>query len=55
MLNSRLRMELIYHAQYTRPASGTGLAYTDNIFRLNIKIGLHQGILARLQNPEIDE
>jgi hypothetical protein len=55
VLNSRLRMELIYHAQYTRPANSTGLAYTDNIYRLNIKIGLQRGILARLQNPEIDE
>ena len=30
-----LRVELIYHVQYTNP-DGSGLKYTDNIFRLNI-------------------
>jgi len=55
VLNDRIRFEFIYHAQFTRPTGSSGLEYTDNIFRLNIKIGLHKGILGRLQNPDLDE
>jgi len=50
-----LRIELIYHAQYTQPTEESGLIYTDNIFRLNIKIGLHKGILGNLFNPSFDD
>ena len=49
--NFRVRFELIYHAQFTRPTGVDHLDYTDNIFRLNIKIGLHNGILATHYNP----
>lgn len=51
------RAELIYHAQFTRPtAEGQGpLEYTDNIFRLNIKIGLKHGVLPRLMDADADE
>jgi len=55
VLNDRVRVEFIYHAQFTRPAGSSGLKYTDNIFRLNIKIGLNKGIMGRLQNPDLDE
>ena len=48
IVSSRVRVELIYHAQFTRPASGGGLQYTDNIFRLNIKIALNRGIMERV-------
>ena len=49
-----LRVELIYHAQYTQPTESDGLTYTDNILRLNLKLGLHSGILAKFYNPEMD-
>jgi len=54
IMDGRIRMEFIYHAQYTHP-NGSSLKYTDNIFRLNIKIGLNKGIINQQQNPEIDE
>jgi hypothetical protein len=44
-----------YHAQYTHPTGTSGLSYTDNIFRLNVKIGLSKGLIGRLHNPDIDE
>jgi len=55
VLTDRIRMEFIYHAQFTRPEGSSRLEYTDNIFRLNIKIGLTKGIIGRLQNPDLDD
>lgn len=49
----RCRAELIYHAQFTRPSGS--LEYTDNIYRLNIKIGLQSGILPRTMDADFDE
>jgi hypothetical protein len=46
--STRVRLELIYHAQFTRPADSSGLKYTDNIFRLNIKIGMQKGLVQRV-------
>ena len=46
--SGRIRVELIYHAQYTRPAGSSGLEYTDNSYRLNIKIAVNKGILQRV-------
>jgi hypothetical protein len=40
--------------QYTNP-DGSGLKYTDNIFRLNIKLGINKGILGTMYNPDIDD
>jgi hypothetical protein len=48
IVNSRIRMEFIYHAQFTRPTGSSGLEYTDNIFRLNIKIALNKGLMQRV-------
>lgn len=48
IVSSRVRVEFIYHAQFTRPAGSSGLEFTDNIFRLNIKIALNKGILQRM-------
>jgi hypothetical protein len=48
VLSERLRVEFIYHAQFTRPSGSSGLEYTDNIFRLNIKLALDRGGLQRL-------
>jgi hypothetical protein len=55
MKSAPLRVEFMYHAQYTQPTEESGLIYTDNIFRLNIKIGLHTGILGSLFNPSFDD
>jgi hypothetical protein len=48
IVNDRVRVEFIYHAQFTRPAGSSGLEYTDNIFRLNFKLALGQGVLRRV-------
>jgi hypothetical protein len=48
IVNDRVRVEFIYHAQFTRPAGSTGLEYTDNIFRLNIKIALSDKLMGRV-------
>jgi len=53
IFHGRVRGEFIYHIQWTRP-NGT-LQYTDNIFRLNIKIGLQHGILPRVMEGDFDE
>lgn len=55
VVNDRMHIELIYHAQFSRPADGGSLEHTENIFRLNLKIGLREGLLRRLQNPSNDD
>jgi hypothetical protein len=50
----RLRVEFIYHAQWTHPSGSNGLSFTDNIYRVNIKLGLTKGIIGRFQEPDID-
>jgi hypothetical protein len=54
VLSDRVHLEFIYHAQFTRPAGGSSLEFSENIFRVNVKIGLHEGLLRRLQNPHHD-
>jgi hypothetical protein len=46
-------VEFQYFAQYTRPGGG-GLAYTDNIFRLNFKLSTRAGIF-KLLDGGIDD
>jgi hypothetical protein len=48
VLSDRVRVEFIYHAQFTRPAGSSGLEYTDNIFRLNIKLAMAKKLLGRV-------
>ncbi len=50
-----IRIEFIYHAQFTQPDEESGLTYTDNIYRINIKLGINKGILGSLYNPDIDD
>jgi len=50
-----IRIEFIYHAQFTQPDKESGLGYTDNIYRVNIKLGMHKGILGSLYNPDLDD
>jgi hypothetical protein len=51
VINSRLTCELVYGAQFTRSNSGS-LDFTENMIFLNFKIGLAEGILERLYNPD---
>jgi hypothetical protein len=46
--NHHLHVEFIYHLQLTRQVPSDRLAYTDNIFRLNFKIGTKHGLLRRI-------
>jgi hypothetical protein len=50
ILSDRVRVEFIYHAQFTRPSGSSGLEYTDNIFRLNFKLALDRRVLGRVLN-----
>jgi len=52
IVSSRLRVEFIYHALFTGPSGSSGLEYTDNVLRLNVKIDLGKGILHRIFEPE---
>lgn len=51
IINSRLRCELVYCAQFTA-STGSSLDFTENIIFLNIKVGLAEGLLERLYNPD---
>jgi hypothetical protein len=52
--NHHMRIEVIYHVQMTRKSASDPLAYTDNIFRLNFKIGVKKGLLERLSGAELE-
>jgi hypothetical protein len=49
--NDRLRIEFLYHTQWGQATGSDALVYNQNIFRLNIKLGLKRSILSRLWNP----
>lgn len=51
VLNDRVRVEIIYTAQFTRSSPGSSLEFTDNIIQLNIKLALRKGVLGHLFNP----
>ena len=53
VLTDRLRMEFTYYADFTRPHDGA-LAYTENIFLVNFRFSLHEGLLGDLLNPSRD-
>ena len=55
ILGDGIHLELIYNAQLSRPSGGGALALSENIFTLNVKIGLHHGLLRRLQIPNHDD
>jgi len=48
IVSDRVRVELIYHAAFTRPSGSSSLEHTDNIYRLNIKIALNKGLMQRV-------
>jgi hypothetical protein len=49
--SNRLRVEFVYHAQWGQATGSDALIYNQNIFRLNVKIGLKRSILSRVWNP----
>lgn len=55
ILNDRFIVELLYYAQYSRPGEGEPLEYAENMLRVNLKVGLNQGVLRRLLNPASEE
>ena len=55
ILNDRFIVEFLYYAQFSRPGEGKPLEYAENMLRVNLKVGLNQGILGRLLNPVSEE
>ena len=55
ILNDRLIVEFLYYAQFSRPGEGEAFEYAENMLRVNLKIGLNQGVLRRLLNPASEE
>ncbi|HKD09894.1 MAG TPA: DUF2490 domain-containing protein [Bryobacteraceae bacterium] len=49
--NDRLRVEFVYHTQWGEATGSDALVYNQNIFPLNVKIGLRRSILSRVWNP----
>lgn len=49
--DSHIRVEFIYHTQWGQSSGSDALVYNENIFRLNIKVGLKHGLLGRVWNP----
>lgn len=55
ILNDRFIVEFLYYTQYSRPGEGEAFEYAENMLRVNLKVGLNQGILGRLLNPVSEE
>jgi len=51
VLNHQMRLELIFTAQFALTPAAHEIERTDNMIRLNLKIGVHEGVLGRLFNP----
>jgi len=49
--NPRVRIEVLYYANWGRVASSNDLAFTENIIRLNVKVGLKRALLGHVLNP----
>jgi hypothetical protein len=49
--NPRVRIELVYYANWGRVAPSNDLVFTENIIRLNVKVGLKRAILGRVFEP----
>jgi Protein of unknown function (DUF2490) len=53
--NDRVRVEFIYHMQFTRDTADESFQWTDNIWRLNFKVAFKEGLLRRLIASDVDE
>jgi hypothetical protein len=51
ILSNRVRLELVYAAQFSRSPGSSSLEFTENIISLNFKIRLLEGLLHSLLNP----
>jgi hypothetical protein len=54
-INDFVRVELIYHMQFTTSGSSDNLEWTDNIWRLNFKLARQRGVLQGLFGGDVDE
>jgi hypothetical protein len=52
VVSDRVRLELIYTAQFDRSKADSPLEFNNNIIRLNLRIGLNRGVLEQLFNPK---
>jgi hypothetical protein len=52
VLNGRFRFEFIWRMELTRSAKTDPFAYTDNTFRLNLKIATKEGVFKALLHPD---
>lgn len=55
VLSDRIRLEFIYYAQFSREDGNEPLEYSENIFRLDMKIGIASGILQRVLDTGSDD
>jgi len=51
ILHDRVRLELVYTAQFARPSGSSSLEFTENMISLNVKVGLQEGLLRNVLNP----
>jgi Protein of unknown function (DUF2490) len=49
--NPRIRVELLYYANWSRTGPSNDFAFTENIIRLNVKVGLKHSLLSHVWNP----
>lgn len=49
--NARVRVELLYYANWGRVAPANNLGFTQNIIRLNVKFGVKRALLSHVWNP----
>lgn len=52
LANPRVRVELLYYANWGRVAPSNDLEFTENIIRLNVKVGLKRALLSHVWNPD---
>jgi hypothetical protein len=52
IVNTRIRAEGLYYANWDRVSSDNDLVFTKNIIRLNVKVGLSHAILGGIWNPD---
>jgi Protein of unknown function (DUF2490) len=54
-INEYVRLELIYYMQFARAGNDDSFDWTGNIYRLNVKVARHKGLLDRLAHSHTDE
>jgi hypothetical protein len=55
IVSRRARLGFVYWGAPVARSSGGSLSRTSNIFQVDLKIGLSEGILERIRNPKVDE